>query len=944
MTSEVMATPSADRLSDESRRKALKNRSLVSNLSFRSIGPTVMSGRAVDIDANPKDPTIFYVAYASSGLWKTTNNGQSFTPLFDSENVMTLGDIAVDWKHGEILWAGTGENNSSRSSYAGAGIYKSTDGGKIWRAMGLAETQRIGRIVLDPTDPNTVWVAALGHLYSPNAERGVYKTTDGGLTWRKTLFVDDNTGAIDLVIDPANADILYAAMWHRERRAWNFVESGAGSGIYKSTDGGETWLKLSGKGSGFPTGDGVGRIGLAVYPGDTNIVYAVLDNYDRRPPEDKEDQPVVTRDMLRSIDRDAFLKLKDEDLETYLKDNDFPEKYSVDSVKQKIRDGEIKPMDLVTFLEDANRQLFDTPVIGAEVYRSDDGGRRWRKTHEGFLDGLYYSYGYYFGQVRVAPDTPDRIYIMGVPILKSDDGGKTFGSIGAANVHGDHHALWVDSQRIGHLINGNDGGVNISYDDGESWFKANAEAVGQFYAVAVDAAKPYNVYGGLQDNGVWYGPSTYTGGVRWQSTGDYPYDFILGGDGMQVAVDTRTNDVVYTGFQFGNYYRINTTTGERTQIGPNHDLGERPPRFNWQTPIHLSTHNRDILYMGAERLYRSMNRGDDFEPISPDLTQGGRPGDVPYGTLTSIDESPLRFGLLYTGSDDGLIYVSRDGGAQWTRISDPLPQNLWVSRVEASNHAAGRVYAALNGYRWDNFDAYVYRSDDYGKTWRRLGTDLPPEPVNVVTEDPHNADVVYVGTDHGIYVSLDGGTSFMSMGANLPRTPVHDLVVQARDKDLVVGTHGRSIYVADVSLVEALTPALTAEPLHVFAPDAVIRRNNWGHRNASWADYNVPDVTLAYYAAQAGDVTLRINSEDGILLHEQKDEGKRGLNFVKYDLTASEKGAKSFNKKNAEAPIMKAADDGQFYLVPGTFIVDVGIGKIHESKKLTVKAGKSAGL
>ncbi|WP_456425523.1 WD40/YVTN/BNR-like repeat-containing protein [Rhodocaloribacter sp.] len=935
----VPATPAEARLASVARREALREASLVRNVAFRNVGPTIMSGRVVDIDAWPEDPTHFYVAYASGGLWKTTNDGQSFAPLFDDQAVMTLGDIAVDWEHGEVIWAGTGENNSSRSSYAGAGIYKSTDGGATWRHMGLSETHRTGRIVLHPDDPNTVWVAAAGHLYSPNPERGVYKTTDGGETWRQTLFVDENTGAIDLVIDPSNPNTLYAAMWHRERRAWNFVEGGEGSGIYKSTDGGETWTRLTTEGSGFPTGPLVGRIGLAVYPGDPNIIFAVLDNYNRRPPEEEEEQPALTREMLRTMTREAFMDVSDEDLEAFLRDNGFPEKYTAEKVREMIRKGEIAPVALVEYLEDANAQLFDTPVIGTEVYRSDDGGATWTRTHDDYIDGVYYSYGYYFGQIRVAPETPERLYIMGVPILKSEDGGQTWASINRENVHGDHHALWVDARRAGHLINGNDGGVNVSYDDGETWSKANAPAVGQFYGIAVDDAKPYNVYGGLQDNGVWVGPSTYEPSLRWQATGDYPYDFILGGDGMQVEVDTRDNETVYTGFQFGNYFRVNRHTGERARIRPSHELGEHPPRFNWQTPIHLSRHNRDILYMGANRLYRSMNRGDDFTPISPDLTGGGRPGDVPFGTLATIDESPLVFGLIYTGSDDGLIHVTRDGGVQWEHISDGLPQHLWVSRVEASHHAEGRVYVALNGYRWDNFEPYVYRSDDYGQTWTRIGTDLPLEPVNVVTEDPANEDVLYVGTDHGLYVSLDGGASFMMMDNGLPYAPVHDLVVQAREKDLVVGTHGRSIYIANVEHVEALTPEMREKPLHLFPLDDVAYRENWGERFAGWAEYNEPEITIPFFAGASGTATIRVTAGDGTLLREMTDDAERGLNYPAYDLTADPDRAEAYNEKQTgeDAKTMEAAGNGKVYLLPGTYTVEVTMNGETASDTLTIK-------
>lgn len=936
----VPPTPADVRMDGFAQRQALHTQSLVTKVPFKNVGPTVMSGRVVDLDVNSDDPTEFLVAYASGGLWRTTTNGLSFTPLFDEEASMTLGDIAVDWAHGGAIWVGTGENNSSRSSYAGTGIYHSTDGGATWTHKGLAETHRTGRIVLHPGDPNTVWVAAAGPLYHPSAARGVYKTTDGGTTWTQTLYVDDNTGAIDLVIDPSNPQVLYAAMWHRERRAWNFVESGEGSGIYKSTDGGSTWTKLTTEGSGFPIGEGVGRIGLAVAASSPSTIYAILDNQYRRPEEAGAADEGLTREALRTMTRAAFLTLAAEEVEDYLRRNGFPAKHTAASIIEQVRNDELTPLALVEFLEDANQQLFDTPVIGLEVYRSDDGGATWRRTHTDFIDAVYYSYGYYFGEIRVAPGDADKIYVMGVPILKSADGGATFTSINAPNVHVDHHALWVSAARPGHLINGNDGGVNISYDDGATWFKANIPPVGQFYTVQVDEAEPYNVYGGLQDNGVWVGPHTYEHSFGWYQEGDYPYDRLLGGDGMQIEVDTRMNDVVYTGFQFGNYFRIERGGGT-TSIKPQHELGERPLRFNWQAPIHLSRHNQDILYFGSNRFHRSFDRGDTWETRSGDLTKGGVPGDVPYGTLTSIDESPLRFGLIYVGSDDGLVHVTRDGGYTWARISDSLPPDLWVSRVEASNHHEGRVYVSLNGYRSDHFEAYVYRSDDYGQTWTRLGTDLPPEPVNVVLEDSENEQILYAGTDHGVYVTLDGGATFMALDGGMPAAPVHDLKLQVREKHLVVGTHGRSIFVGDMAEVQQLTPELRAEPLHAFAPDTLRYDEDWGDADAVWAEPEIPQVTLPYYAAEPGTVTFLVKTDDGQELREWTQEAVRGLNYATYDLSADEDAAQRYNRRledDEDAPEMEQGDDGTYYLVPGTYTIEYRLGSAEATQTLVVAA------
>ncbi|MEL6720944.1 MAG: glycosyl hydrolase, partial [Bacteroidota bacterium] len=511
------ATPANERIASFQQRQQLETNSLVKDVPFRNVGPTVFSGRVADLEVSPKDPTHFYVAYASGGLWKTTNNGMKFDPLFDNEIVMTIGDIAVDWERNTI-WVGTGEVNSSRSSYAGVGMFKSEDGGETWQHKGLGESHHIGRVILHPNDPNTLWVAVLGHLYSPNEERGVYKTTDGGETWKRVLYSNENAGAIDLILDEKNPDVLYVATWERTRRSWDFVESGEGSGIYKSTDGGENWTQINTEKSGFPTGKGVGRIGLARTVEDgAEILYAILDNYDRRPKEEeKEEEEGLTKDDLREMSKADFLKLEKEEVAKFLKDNRFPKKYDAEAVTKMVMKDKIKPLALVEYLEDANSLLFDTPVIGAEVYRSEDGGKTWSRTHEKYLDAVYNSYGYYFGQIRIAPDDADKIYIMGVPVLRSDDAGKNWTSINQENVHSDHHALWVNPDRSGHLILGNDGGINISYDDGETWNKCNTPPVGQFYAVAVDEAKTYNIYGGLQDNGVWMGSSTYKASNAWQ--------------------------------------------------------------------------------------------------------------------------------------------------------------------------------------------------------------------------------------------------------------------------------------------------------------------------------------------------------------------------------------------------------------------------------------------
>lgn len=810
-------TPAAERLKTMEQRKNLHDRSVLNGTAFRSIGPVTMSGRVVDIEANPEDPTEFYVAYASGGLWHTTNNGLSFVPVFDSADVITIGDIAVNWEKG-IIWIGTGEVNSSRSSYAGIGIFKSVDKGKTWQYKGLPESHHIGKILLHPTDPQKLWVGALGHLYSPNAERGVFMSTDGGDTWKQTLFIDNNTGVVEMDINPKNPQEIYAAAWYRTRRAWNFEEAGQSSGIYKSNDGGVTWSLLTNAASGFPTGDGVGRIGLAVFPGNPNMVYAILDNQAVKPDTSAKKGTTYELEDLKNLTVEQFGQLDEKKLDSFLRDNRMSGRYKAKQIKDDVASGKLKPTAIYDFL-DVNTGFEGSP-IGCEVYKSLDAGKTWKKANEKDIP-IFFTYGYYFAKIYVSPYNPEKVYALGFSSMVSYDGGKTWSEMDKDNVHADHHALWVNPKKDSHLINGNDGGVNITYDDGKVWFKANTPAVGQFYAITTDNAKPYNVYGGLQDNGVWSFPSQSPRNSFSNSglgLADGTEKSLGGGDGMQVQVDLRDNATAYYGSQFGNYVRrVLGQAGRAARITPSHQLGEKPYRFNWQTPIHLSRHNNDILYFGSNHFHRSLNQGDSMKTLSADLTRGRVDGNVPYGTITTLTESPLRFGLLYVGSDDGNLHRSRDGGYTWEALhaqpADPKAkkkktdtklntQQLWVSRIEASYASENRVYVSLNGYRFDHFLPYLYISNDQGDSWTRIGLDLPNEPINVVREDPKNDSILYVGTDGGLYVSLDRGASFMMWDKGLPRSvPIHDIAIHERDNEIILGTHGRSVYVAKLEEV-----------------------------------------------------------------------------------------------------------------------------------------------
>jgi len=912
----------------------LQEQSIVKNIPFKNIGPTVMSGRVTDLAVNPENETEFYVGYASGGVWHTVNNGTTFTPILDTAPTQNVGDIAVDWNT-RTIWVGTGENNSSRSSYAGIGLLKSTDNGKTWENMGLPDSHHIGRILLNPNNANELVVGVTGHLYSSNKARGIYKTKDGGKTWSQTLFVDDVSGIIDLQHAPNNYNVMFASSWTKDRKAWNFNGSGNNSAIFKSTDAGNTWTRVSTKKSGFPTGDGVGRIGVAIY--DENTIYAIHDSQFRRAAEeDKEETRGLTKEDFKTMTAASFLELKDKKLNGFLKQNGFQEKYRAENVKQMVRSGNVKPVDLANYLEDANSMLFDTPVIGAEIYKSTDGGTTWKKTHDDYLDGLYYSYGYYFGHIYVAPNNKDNIYVYGVPILKSKDGGKTFTSISKENVHADHHALWINPKNPNHLINGNDGGVNISYDDGENWIKNNSPSVGQFYAINVDNEKPYNVYGGLQDNGVWVGSHNARENKAWHQTGQYPWESIMGGDGMQIEIDNRDANIVYTGYQFGNYFRINRATGGQKYIQPKHELGERPHRFNWQTPIQLSTHNQDILYLGGNKLMRSMNKGDDWKAISPDLTKGGKKGNVAYGTISSISESPFEFGLIYVGTDDGLVQVTKNAGGSWENISQSFPKDLWVTRVIASKHNKSRVYVTLNGYRWDDFMTYVYMSDDYGKSWKAISSNVPHAPVNVIKEDPVNDAVLYLGTDNGAYVSFNNGSSWEAFSNGLPAVAVHDMVIQNATNDLLIGTHGRSIYTANIEPLQSENILTGTSEIVFFDINKIRYSSRWGSSWSKWLKPYEPSTTIKFYSANSGKRTIIIRSNKNEQLNTIEVEVSKGFNYVDYDLTISEKGRKKLLKENTSIDINKAKN-GKYYLPKGNYTVEISSRKLKKSTDLIIE-------
>ncbi len=916
----IPATHHEERAQSIDHRQQMRQNSIFKEYPVRNVGPVVMSGRVTDIAVHSDNPRKFYVAFASGGVFKTTNSANTLEPIFDHQGTLTIGDIAISKADENILWVGTGENNSSRSSYSGTGIYKSTNGGKNWEFAGLAGSQHIGRIITHPSNPQIAWVASMGPLYSMNDKRGVYKTTDGGKTWQKTLMPADSTGAIDLIMHPENPDKLWATTWERFRQAWNFQEAGQGSEIYVSNDGGETWEKSM---NGFPDDDFVGRIGIDVSESNPNIMYAFLDNQKEiKEKRDVDDDQLVQTDFV-DMSREEFLKLENEKLNRFLRSNGFQQKYTAQSVKEDVRQRQYDPKALSDYLGDANEALFDTSIEGAQVYRSEDGGQSWKKVNSYNLDGLIYSYGYYFGEVRINPKNPDELYILGVPILKSSDGGKTWKEVAVnQNVHVDHHAMWINPADPEHLLLGTDGGLYESHDGAENFIHHNVAPVGQFYTVAVDMEEPYNIYGGLQDNGV------YTGSSQDSPDDDEHWERIFGGDGMHVAVHPENSDILYTGFQFGNYFRIDQSKDEYQSITPKHDIGEGRYRFNWNTPIEMSNHNPEILYFGSQKINRSLDEGETWTNISPDLTKDLPSGNVPYSTLTTISESPIDFSVIWAGTDDGNLQVTTNGGSTWNLVSENLPQRRWVSEVQASPHDPATAYVSLNGYRFDEFKTYVYKTTNYGKSWTSVKGNLPEDVTNVIVQDPVNSDILYAGLDHGTFASFNDGEEWHLVNG-IPNAASYDMVVHPRDHDLVVGTHGRSIFVMDL------------EPLHTVAEhqdativalktDNVRYSSDWGERDAPYEEIEEPDVEWIYWIGdeniQEQSIAISVKDKDGKVVTELTDEANYGFNTFNWNLKLEE----------------ATEDSSAKYLAPGKYTITYQINDSTDETTFEVTTNRNS--
>lgn len=865
------------------------------DLPWRNIGPVVQGGRVVAVRASKQNDNVLYIAYASGGIWKSVDKGITFVPMTDKLPNQIVGSFDVDPNNDQILWLGTGENNSSRSSYAGMGVYRSTDAGVTWKHMGLGDTNRIGDIIVDPNNSERIYVAALGALYSKGSDRGVFVTEDSGTTWTKVLDGDKQTGFVDLSIAP-NGDI-YASAWQRMRKSWDFEEAGVGSKIYKSSDHGKTWKVLN---NGLPTGKFVGRMGIDVAQSDSNIVYVVVDNQEILP-EDQWDMgdSAVNAKRLKTMTSDELLSQDKKNLESFLRNNNFPPKTTAETVIEKLKDDSMTPQDLVKSLKDANNNLFNTDIKGLEVYRSDDAGMSFSKTHNLPLSNVVFTYGYYFGKIHVDPNDANTIYTMGVPLIKSVDGGKQWTSLFDPKVHVDYHEVWIDPKNSNHIIAANDGGADESYDGGDNWRKLDYQPVGQFYTVTVDMKQPYNVYGGLQDNGTLKGSSQskWTDGESWKR--------IYGGDGMYVSVD---RDTTYVGFQFGNNFRLEG--GKPKSIKPPNFIDEAPLRYNWNTPVVLSSHNPEIIYYGANKLFRSFDKGDTWKPISKSLTQSFKSGDVPYATITSVSESPLEFGRLIVGTDDGMVWVTADDGRNWKNVGKKLPKKLWVSRVVASQHDKNELWLTLNNYRNDDIQSYVYHSKNFGKSWKSIVNNLPNEAVNVIKEDPKVSGLVYVGTDKGLYFSSDSGATWQALGAELPTVPVHDLIVHPRDNELVAATHGRSMWVTDVSAIQNIKD-YQDKSLFVFKANKIKFNSSWNSRPSRWFSSYAPKPleTFKIWSNSEKTVHIEIKDDKEQTLYTGQAHLHKGLNLWKWDYQLDAElalQAEAFRNSEEETPLNKS--------------------------------------
>jgi photosystem II stability/assembly factor-like uncharacterized protein len=851
------------------------------SLHFRQIGPASMSGRISDLAVYEANPAIYYVGTAHGGVWKTVNAGTTFEAQFQDQGLMSIGDVAIAQNNPDLVWVGTGESNNRQSTSWGDGVYKSTDGGKTYVNVGLRTSKHINRILIDPRDQNIVFVAATGSLWGPGGERGVYRTLDGGKTWKPVLKGDDDTGANDLAMDPANSKVLYASMYQRRRTACCMNGGGPGSGIFKSTDGGETWTRLKG---GLPEG-ALGRIALDVYRRKGNVLYASIEGPaaagGRGAGGGGAGAPAAAPGAPGAPPAGA-------------------------------------PGTAPAAAEEGPGQggggrgaATGVSTTATGVYRSDDAGATWRKVNNVNPRPMYFS------QLRIDPNDPEVVYLGGVGLHQTLDGGKTFATDVAVSTHDDVHAIWIDPANSAHVIIGNDGGLGVSYDMAKKWVFIPNLPVGLFYHVSYDMAIPYNVCGGMQDNYDWCGPSAVRGTA---GIGNHQWATVQGGDGFVVLQDPSDPRVIYSESQDGNLVRVDRVTFETVAIRPQPAPGETPYRWQWDTPVMISTHDPNVVYAAANRVFRSGDKGLSFKAISDDLTFGANREDAvtmglkgsqvtiskndgiaAWPAITTLAESPRKPGLLYIGTDDGRLAVKRETATAWTQVIDKvpgLPKGIYVAKVAASRFADGTVYATFDGHRQNDFETYIYASTDFGQTWASITANLKGEVARTLTEDLKNPDVLYVGTETGIFLTLDRGKSWMRLKSNFPTVRVDEITLHHRDNAMIVATHGRSIWILDhLEPIQEYAAAQAADAKLFTPPPFSMYRRPASDRNYEfWGDQtffgeNPPQAALVswFLKKPAGEVKLKITDAAGKDVREISGQvlaasNKAGMQAACWDL------------------------------------------------------------
>ncbi len=790
---------------------------ILGGLEARQIGPAVMSGRITCIKALESESRIIYVGTASGGLWKSITGGTLFKPIFD-KYCQSIGDMAIDNNNENIIWVGTGESNMRNSVSVGTGIYKSVDAGDNWELMGLELTEHISKVVINPNNSNVVYAAACGPLWGDSEHRGLYKTSDGGKTWNKILYINETTGCADVMVNPKNPDIIYAAMWQFRRMPWAFSSGGEGSGLYKSIDGGVTWKRID---SQFSEDGILGRICLALAPSVPDNIYAIVES-------------------------------------------------------QK-----------------------------TALYNSTDGGESWIKTSS---TGNVTARPFYFSQIDVDPTDPKRVYRGAFGFSISNDGGKSFSDISYEGgwVHSDFHALWINPKNSQHLYVGTDAGVYMSLDRGYNWIYLNNIPASQFYHVSHDSEEPYNVMGGLQDNGSWIGPSQSRGGINesdWKSIG--------GGDGFWVFRDRENPDYFYWEYQGGNIYRYNSKTQEYREIKPCPMPGEPKLRFNWNTPIHLSPNDASVIYIGAQYLYRSSDKGESWERISPDLTtndpvkqkqevSGGLSVDNSsaenHCTIFTISESPKNSELLWVGTDDGNVQVTVNGGKSWTNVAKNipgLPACTWCSSIEASPHNEKMAFASFDGHMWGDMNVYIYKTTDLGKTWNAIHTSEIKGFVHKIKQDPVNNNLLFAGTEFGLFVSINGGTDWTQFTANVPNVPVRDIVIHPKKHDLILATHGRGIIIVDdITPLRSLNETILNSEAAILPSRPVYLENSvyggaWKHAGEFVGPNMLEEYIITYYLKErtiVGDLKIEIYDSENKLIKTLSGSKRKGINRVNWDM------------------------------------------------------------